>query len=113
MEELRRPQTTETKNKSIERGEEERERPEEADSYDSFIGVRIPSSLDKYLSKLAKKYKTGKPELIRTLIEDALIMEAEKPIKTFYTLRKDRIEDVNEDFKNFDFFPAPFNSFFD
>ena len=99
MKKLRRSPTAEAIFKSMERGEAERGRPAEATSYNNFIGAKVTPTLDTYLNKLAIKYKISKGELIRTLLEEALIMEAENPIKTFYTLRELRIEDKPDAFK--------------
>ena len=99
MKKLRKTPTPETKFKSMERGEGRRGRPEDDDCYFSFIGAKVTPSLSTYLSKLAIKYKISKGELIRTLVEDALIMEVNNPIKNFYTLRELRIEDNPDAFK--------------
>ena len=99
MKKIRRPRTAETNFKSMERGEKERGRRYGDDCYNNFIGAKVTPSLDNYLNKLSIKYNISKGELIRTLVEDALIMEASRPIKTFYTLRKVRIEDDPDAFK--------------
>ena len=97
MKKLRKPRKTptpETIFKSVEKSEAERGRPTDPASYTNFIGAKVTPALDSYLNKLAIKYGVSKGELIRTLLEEALIMEASQPLKTFYTLRRERIEDA-------------------